>query len=343
MKTITYMELTKIIRCGLVFIFIFIGMAVFSPLLWAAGNTNVATATDTVTTATGSANTVDVGKIIEDYHQTCMKTDLTEKDMPIAMQYYSQYSDDAKAAVVQTGQCLAMLAEDDASCDLFKDMAPGTVYKYQIAPPGATSTIALRMTDGGAEGDYIATFPADKDGCLDLRNSAAIVRKAVTEPENCAKDLAGYCDTHLAKLADPRDKGFSCGTFSQFMCDLIDINDVDGCEILFKKYESAPRVKDFCRGVLNGTFKDATAITRILWLGGALKDRNWTILSSDFITDSIRLDPAYVVYAGAVKKSNTCFLPIWTAPKSEVCTGIAKVKAGIPNPDKSQSPAGGKP
>lgn len=334
MKTTTCVELMRIVRYGLVPIFIFMGIAVFSTPLRAAEKTDVkaAAATGTVATATGSAETVDLGKKIEDNYKTCMKADLTEKDMPIVMEYYSQYSDDVKAAVVQAGQCLAMMAEDDAACGLFKAVAPGTVYKYKSAPPGATSTITIKPPTG-TEVNYTATFPADVEGCLDLRSSAAMMRKVVAEPENCSRELLGYCKKNLVKLADPKDKGFSCDNISAFMCGIIDIEGEDDCNILFKKFGSEPEVNNFCRNILNGRVQGASSITRIIWLGGALKDKKWPILSSDFITDSIQLDPAYVVYAGAVKKRNNCFLPISYALKSDVCTAIAKIKAGLPNPD----------
>lgn len=344
MKTTTCVELMRIVRYGLVPIFIFMGIAVFSTPLRAAEKTDVkaAAATDTVATATGSAETGDLGKKIEDAYIACMKADLTEKDMPVIMEYYSQYSDDVKAAVVQTGQCLGMMAEDDAACGLFKDMKPGTAYKVITAPPGATSTIMIKPPTG-TEFNKTITFPADVEGCLDLRSNAAMMRKAVASPKDCARELLGYCNRDLAKLVDPKDKMFTCDRFAEFTCGQFDIDDVGGCDNLYKELGEASVVNKFCHDVLNGAVQGMSSWMRIFWLGGALKDKKWPILSSDFITDSIQLDPAYVVYAGAVNKRNDCFLPISPTLKSDVCTGVAKFKAGIPVPDKTPPPAGGTP
>lgn len=318
------------VRIKAVSISLFLAIALLAAPLSAAEKTGTATAT----------GTVDIRKNIEKEYQKCINAELTEKDLPDMMEFYSQYPDAEKAAVVQTRQCLAMMSKDDgAACDIFKDMEAGAVYYYGVPPPGATSTVigTLSLPSNVA-------YPADTEGCLELRKNAVMMQKAVTSPEACGKELLSYCKDDLYKLVNPKDKSFTCDRFAEFTCVLLDLDTTDDCEAaMTAKFGKLPddvnKAVPFCRNILSGEVKSISPWMLVVWLGGMLKEKNWPILADDFNTNSFSLNPTYNIYAGAVKKYNSCFFPITPALQSSICTGIAKYRAGVPNPDKKK-PAG---
>ncbi|MFH1540020.1 MAG: hypothetical protein ABIH66_13785 [bacterium] len=324
-------DLIRVVRIGAVSLFL--AIALFAAPLSAVENEGVAAAT---ATATG---TVDIGQKFEEEYNACLKAELTDKDLPTMLEYYSQYTAEAKAAVAQAGQCLAMLSRDDAACDMFNAVATGTGYNYRMEL-GATSTITIRATTETSKPGANRTFPADTEGCLALRKSAVMMQKAVTSPEACGKELLSYCRRDIASLVDPRDKTFACDSFTAFTCALLDLDTVDDCEAaMTAKFGKEPIVVTHCRNVLSGEAKGISSWMLIVWLGGALKDREWPILADDFNAEYLDLNPAYRIYAYAVKERNNCLLPITPALKSDICAGIAKYKAGVSNPDK-EKPAG---
>jgi hypothetical protein len=286
----------------------------------------------------------------------CMKGAFTKEDLPAMLAYYSTYTSEAKGAVAQAANCEAMLAyNDEKACDVFKALPEDAAYMRKVMLPlspqeaagsaaaggGKAATDTLSLPSETVYTEVGRLFPANEKSCKNLVGLVAMLNRALVSPEACNGEFSALCKRET--LCDPRDANCTCERFAILSCSILDMENESECADLYKKFGApVPVIGGLCRMLISGNLKGAPKWVSYLYAGCAVKQKkDWPLCGEQFDTDTVEMDPAIRVFKNALGGKAGCFSQISPDDKKQICVGVAKIKAGLPNLDDILAPESG--